>query len=80
MTLSAAHQGTVWDSADQRRLQIEQQRKHLRDEIDELPRARDRFWQQAIELGEDVLTIRRTVAEIQAKSKRLKRVIEKAEE
>lgn len=53
MTLSAAHQGTVWDSADQRHPQIEQQRKHLRDEIDELPRARDRFWQQTIELEEE---------------------------
>lgn len=68
------------DSADQRRLQIEQQRRHLRDEIDELPRARDRFWHQAIELDEEILTIRRTVAEVQSKSRCLKRDIEKVEE
>lgn len=64
------------DSADQRRLQIEQQRKHLRDEIDELPRARDRFWHQAFELDEEILTIKQTVAEIQAESKRLRKVVE----
>lgn len=67
------------DSADQRCLQIEQQRKHLKDEIDQLPQARDKFWRQAIELDEEILTIRRTVAEIQAESKRLKRDIENAE-
>lgn len=67
------------DSAAQRRLQIEQQRKHLRDEIDELPRARDRFWHQAIELEEDILTIRRTVAEIQSERKRLRRGFDTAE-
>ncbi|KAG6355181.1 hypothetical protein INS49_004262 [Diaporthe citri] len=66
-------------SADQRRLRIEQQRKHLRDEINELPQARDRFWHQAIGLDEQILTIRRTVAETQVESKRLKRHIEKAE-
>lgn len=59
------------DSAHQRHLQIEQQRKHLRDEINELPRARDRFWHQAIELEDDILTIRLTVAEIQSERKRL---------
>lgn len=67
------------DSADQRRLQVEQKRRHLRDEIDELPRARDRFWNQAIELEEDIFTIRRTVAEIQAESKRLRRELDTAD-
>lgn len=67
------------DSADQRRLQMEQQRKHLKDEIDELPQARDKFWRQAVELDEEIVTIRRTVAEIQAESNRLRRGIENAE-
>lgn len=67
------------DSADQWCLQIEQQRKHLRDEIDKLPQARDRFSRQADELDEEIQTIRRTVAEVHAESTRLKRGMEEAE-
>ncbi|KAI7778566.1 hypothetical protein LA080_001987 [Diaporthe eres] len=71
--------GIDTDSADQWCLQIEQQREHLRDDIYTLPQARERFSRQADELDEEIQTIRRTVAEVHAESKRLKKGMEKAQ-
>jgi hypothetical protein len=66
------------DSAEQRHLEIESQRQHLRAEIEQLRHASNRFSRQAREHDEEARTIRQTMAEIQDQIKRLKKEIEKA--